>query len=214
MNKLISIEEAVSRIEDGMSIMYGGFMGVGTAVKMVEAIAKKGIKNLTIIGNDTAYPNKAIGMLIANRQVKKLIVSHIGTNQDTVQQFNNNELEVEFVPQGTLAERIRCGGAGLGGVLTQTGLGTVVETGKRKIEIDAREYLLELPLRADIALIGANICDKFGNCVYKGTTQNFNPLIATAADLVIAEAKELVETGSIPMEQIHTPGIYVDYIVW
>lgn len=213
MNKVISIEEAISHIKDGMTIMYGGFLGAGTAVKMVEAIANKGVKDLTIIGNDTAYPDKAIGMLISKHLVKKLIASHIGTNANTVEQFNNKELEIEFVPQGTLAERIRCGGAGLGGVLTQTGLGTVVEQGKRKIEIDGKEYLLEMPLHADVALIGASICDKSGNCVYKGTTQNFNPMMATAADLVIVETKELVEVGNIPMEQVHTPGIYVNYIV-
>ncbi|MCR4737590.1 MAG: CoA transferase subunit A [Bacteroidales bacterium] len=213
MSKLISIEEAVSHVKDGMTIMFGGFLGAGTAVKLVEAIAKKGVKNLTLIGNDTAYPNKAIGMLISNHQVKKLIASHIGTNADTIQQFNDKELEIEFAPQGTLAERIRCGGAGLGGVLTRTGLGTVVEQGKRKIEIDGKEYLLETPLHADVALIGASICDTVGNCIYKGTTQNFNPMMATAADLVIVETKELVEVGTIPMEQVHTPGIYVDYIV-
>lgn len=213
MNKLISIEEAVSHIKDGMTIMFGGFLGAGTAVKMVEAIANKGVKDLTLIGNDTAYPNKAIGMLIANHQVKKLYASHIGTNADTIQQFNDKTLEIEFVPQGTLAERIRCGGAGLGGVLTRTGLGTVVEQGKRKIEVDGVEYLLELPLHADVALIGASVCDTSGNAIYKGTTQNFNPTMATAADIVILETKELVETGTIPMEQIHTPGIYVDYIV-
>lgn len=213
MSKLISIEEAVSHIKDGMTIMFGGFLGAGTAVKMVEAIANKGVKDLTLIGNDTAYPNKAIGMLIANHQVKKLYASHIGTNADTIQQFNDKTLEIEFVPQGTLAERIRCGGAGLGGVLTRTGLGTVVELGKRKIEVDGVEYLLELPLHADVALIGASVCDTSGNAIYKGTTQNFNPTMATAADIVILETKELVETGTIPMEQIHTPGIYVDYIV-
>ncbi|MBQ6071225.1 MAG: CoA transferase subunit A [Bacteroidales bacterium] len=213
MSKVISIEEAVSHVKDGMTIMFGGFLGAGTAVKLVEAIAKKGVKNLTLIGNDTAYPNKAIGMLISNHQVKKLIASHIGTNADTIQQFNDKELEIEFAPQGTLAERIRCGGAGLGGVLTRTGLGTVVEQGKRKIEIDGKEYLLEMPLHADVALIGASICDTVGNCIYKGTTQNFNPMMATAADLVIVETKELVEVGTIPMEQVHTPGIYVDYIV-
>ncbi len=213
MSKLISIEEAVSHVKDGMTIMFGGFLGAGTAVKLVEGIAKKGVKNLTLIGNDTAYPNKAIGMLIANHQVKKLIASHIGTNADTIQQFNDKELEIEFAPQGTLAERIRCGGAGLGGVLTQTGIGTVVEEGKRKIEINGQEYLLELPLHADIALIGASVCDTVGNCIYKGTTQNFNPMMATAADLVIVETKELVEAGTIPMEQVHTPGVYVDYIV-
>lgn len=213
MNKIISVDEAVSHIQDGMTIMFGGFLGCGTAVKIVEAIAKKGVKNLTLIGNDTAYPNKAIGMLISNHQVKKLVASHIGTNADTVQQFNDKELEIEFVPQGTLAERIRCGGAGLGGVLTKTGLGTVVEEGKRKIEVNGEEYLLELPLHADVALIGASICDEMGNSIYKGTTQNFNPMMATAADLVIVETKELVPTGSIPMENVHTPGAYVDYIV-
>ena len=213
MNKVITVEEAVSHIKDGMTIMYGGFLGCGTAVKIVEAIAKKGVKNLTLIGNDTAYPNKAIGMLISNHQVKKLIASHIGTNADTVQQFNDKELEIEFVPQGTLAERIRCGGAGLGGVLTPTGLGTVVEEGKQKLTIDGKEYLLEKPLHADIALIGANISDETGNLIYKGTTQNFNPMMATAADLVIAEAQEVVKTGEIPMENVHTPGIYVNYIV-
>ena len=213
MNKVISVDEAVSHIQDGMTIMFGGFLGCGTAVKIVEAIAKKGVKNLTLIGNDTAYPNKAIGMLISNHQVKKLVASHIGTNADTVQQFNDKELEIEFVPQGTLAERIRCGGAGLGGILTKTGLGTVVEEGKRKIEVNGEEYLLELPLHADVALIGASICDEMGNSIYKGTTQNFNPMMATAADLVIVETKELVPTGSIPMENVHTPGAYVDYIV-
>lgn len=213
MSKIITVDEAVSHIHDGMTIMFGGFLGNGSAVKIIEGIAKKGVKDLILIGNDTAYPNQAIGMLIANKQVKKLIASHIGTNADTIQQFNDKELEIEFVPQGTLAERIRCGGAGLGGVLTQTGLGTIVADGKRIIEIDGKEYLLEMPLHADVALIGASICDEMGNCIYKGTSQNFNPTMATAADLVIVETKELVPTGSIPMEQIHTPGVYVDYIV-
>ena len=213
MSKLVSIEEAVAHVKDGMTLMIGGFLGAGTGVKMVEAIANKGVKDLTLICNDTAYPNKFIGMLISNKQVKKLYASHIGTNADTIQQFNDKTLEIEFCPQGTLAERIRCGGAGLGGVLTQTGLGTVVEQGKRKIEVDGKEYLLELPLHADVAIIGASICDEMGNAIYKGTTQNFNPMMAAAADTVILETKELVPTGSIPMEQIHTPGIYVDYIV-
>ena len=213
MSKLISIEDAVAHVKDGMTLMIGGFLGAGTGVKMVEAIANKGVKDLTLICNDTAYPNKAIGMLISNKQVKKLYASHIGTNADTIQQLNEKTLEIEFCPQGTLAERIRCGGAGLGGVLTQTGLGTVVENGKCKIEVDGKEYLLELPLHADVAIIGASICDEMGNAIYKGTTQNFNPMMAAAADLVILETKELVPTGSIPMEQIHTPGIYIDYIV-
>ena len=199
MSKLISIEDADAHVKDGMTLMIGGFLGAGTGVKMVEAIANKGVKDLTLICNDTAYPNKAIGMLISNKQVKKLYASHIGTNADTIQQLNEKTLEIEFCPQGTLAERIRCGGAGLGG--------------KRKIEVDGKEYLLELPLHADVAIIGASICDEMGNAIYKGTTQNFNPMMAAAADLVILETKELVPTGSIPMEQIHTPGIYIDYIV-
>lgn len=213
MSKLITIEEAASFVKDGMTIMYGGFLGCGSAVKVIEAIAQKGVKDLTLIGNDTAYQNKAIGMLIANKQVKKLYASHIGTNPDTIQQFNEKTLDIEFCPQGTLAERIRCGGAGLGGVLTKTGLGTVVEEGKQKVVVDGEEYLLEKPLHADIALIGASVCDTMGNCIYKGTTQNFNPMMASAADLVIVETKELVEAGQIPMESVHTPGIYVNYIV-
>ena len=213
MDKFITVDEAVAKIKSGMTLMIGGFLAAGTPNKIVEALSKTDVKDLTIIANDTAYPDKGIGLLITNKQVKKVIASHIGTNPNTIQQLNDKELIVEFSPQGTLAERIRCGGAGLGGVLTPTGIGTVVEEGKQKLTIDGKEYLLEKPLHADIALIGANIADETGNLIYKGTTQNFNPMMAAAADLVILETKELVPTGSIPMEQIHTPGIYVDYIV-
>lgn len=213
MNKIITVDEAVSFIKDGMTIMIGGFLGSGTAINVVDALARKNVRNLTLISNDTAFPNQAIGKLIANHQIKKLITSHIGTNADTIQQFNDKILDIEFVPQGTLMERIRCGGAGLGGVLTPTGVGTVVAEGKRVLEVNGKEYLLELPLHADVAIIGASICDKMGNCVYKGTTHNCNPTMATAADVVIAETKQLVEVNEIPMEQIHTPGIYIDYIV-
>ena len=213
MNKQITLEQAVEKVHDGMTIMIGGFLGVGSPVQIIDALVAKGVKDLTIIANDTAYPDKGIGLLITNKQVKKVIASHIGTNPNTIQQLNDKELIVEFSPQGTLAERIRCGGAGLGGVLTPTGIGTVVEEGKQKLTIDGKEYLLEKPLHADIALIGANIADETGNLIYKGTTQNFNPMMATAADLVIAEAQEVVKTGEIPMENVHTPGIYVNYIV-
>lgn len=213
MSKFITVEEAVSKVKSGMTLMIGGFLAAGTPNKIVEALSKTDVKDLTIIANDTAYPDKGIGLLISNKQVKKVIASHIGTNPNTIQQFNDKELVVEFSPQGTLAERIRCGGAGLGGVLTPTGLGTVVEEGKEKVMVDGKEYLLEKPLHADIALIGASICDETGNAIYKGTTQNFNPMMATAADVVIAEAQEIVNTGDIPMENVHTPGIYVDYIV-
>lgn len=213
MSKFITVEEAVSKIKSGMTLMIGGFLANGTPNRIVEALSKTDVKDLTIIANDTAYPDKGIGLLITNKQVKKVIASHIGTNANTIQQFNDKELVVEFSPQGTLAERIRCGGAGLGGVLTPTGLGTVIEEGKEKVTVDGKEYLLEKPLHADIALIGASICDEMGNSIYKGTTQNFNPTMATAADLVIVEAQEVVKTGAISMEQVHTPGIFVDYIV-
>ena len=213
MDKFITVDEAVAKIKSGMTLMIGGFLAAGTPNKIVEALSKTDVKDLTIIANDTAYPYKGIGLLITNKQVKKVIASHIGTNPNTIQQLNDKELIVEFSPQGTLAERIRCGGAGLGGVLTPTGIGTVVEEGKQKLTIDGKEYLLEKPLHADIALIGANIADETGNLIYKGTTQNFNPMMATAADLVIAEAQEVVKTGEIPMENVHTPGIYVNYIV-
>ncbi|MDR0367792.1 MAG: 3-oxoacid CoA-transferase subunit A, partial [Bacteroidales bacterium] len=166
-----------------------------------------------VICNDTAFPDRGIGILVTNKQVKKVIASHIGTNPNTIEQFNNKELEVQFVPQGTLSEQIRCGGGGLGGFLTPTGIGTVVEEGKQKLTVEGKEYLLELPLRADVALLGASVGDRAGNLFYKGTTQNFNPMMAMAADLVIAEVEELVEIGDIPMENVHTPSIFVNYIV-
>ncbi|PXX96853.1 branched-chain amino acid dehydrogenase [Marinifilum breve] len=213
MNKIISINEAVSKVKDEMTLMIGGFMSVGTANNMVDQLVKAGVKNLTIICNDTAFADKGLGKLIANKQVKKVITSHIGTNPATIEQMNNGEIEVEFSPQGTLAERVRSGGAGLGGVLTPTGLGTIIAEGKEVVKVDGKEYLLEKPLRADIALIGASISDNQGNLIYKGTTQNFNPLMATAADLVIAEAEKMVEVGEISPEQVRTPSIFVDYIV-
>jgi acetate CoA/acetoacetate CoA-transferase alpha subunit len=213
MNKIITVEEAVKKINDGMTIMIGGFLAAGSPHAIIKGLVEKNVKNLTLIVNDTGFADKGIGLLISNRQVKKVIASHIGTNTATLEQFNNKELEIEFVPQGTLAERVRCGGAGLGGVLTPTGLGTVVEEGKQVIIVNGKDYLLETALRADVALIGASIADESGNLYYKGTTQNFNPLMATAADLVIAETKEMVKIGEIAMENVHTPALFVDYIV-
>lgn len=213
MSKFISIEEAVSKVKDGMTIMVGGFLANGTPNKIVDALAKSGVKNLTLICNDTAYPDKGVGQLIANKQVKKLFVSHIGTNPHTSEQMNSGELEIEFCPQGSLAERVRAGGCGQGGILTQTGMGTIVAEGKQIVNVDGKDYLLEKPLRADIALIGASLGDKAGNLVYRGTSQNFNPLMASAADLVIAEINELVEVGEIAAENVKTPSIMVDFIV-
>lgn len=213
MSKFISIEEAESKVKDGMTIMVGGFLANGTPNKIVDALAKSGVKNLTLICNDTAYPDKGVGQLIANKQVKKLFVSHIGTNPHTSEQMNSGELEIEFCPQGSLAERVRAGGCGLGGILTQTGMGTIVAEGKQIVNVDGKDYLLEKPLRADIALVGASLGDKAGNLVYRGTSQNFNPLMASAADLVIAEINELVEVGEIAAENVKTPSIMVDFII-
>jgi len=212
MNKIITIEEAVSHINDGMTVMIGGFLAVGTPEKLIDALIKKGVKDLTIIGNDSGFPDRGIGKLIVNKQVKKTIASHIGTNPETGRQMNEKEMEVELVPQGTLAERVRCGGAGLGGFLTPTGLGTVVEEGKEKITVDGKEFLLEKPLRADVALIFGSKVDKKGNIYYNQATRNFNPLMATAADLVIVEAEELVEVGEINPNEVMTPSVFVDYI--
>ena len=213
MNKVISLNEAVNMIHDGMTIMVGGFLGCKNPFKIVDAIVDKGVKDITLIANDTSFPEIGIGKLIVNKQVKKLIASHVGTNKETGNQMNSGEMQVELVPQGTLAERIRAAGAGLGGVLTPTGLGTIVAEGKAIIEVDGKEYLLEKPLKADIALIVGAKVDKKGNVRYAKATRNFNPLMATAADIVIVEADEIVEAGGIDPDDVMTPGIFVDYIV-
>lgn len=213
MKKRIELNELVDKIKSGMTIMVGGFLGNGSPHKIIDAIAKSDVKDLTIICNDSGFPDKGVGILIVNKQVKKVITSHIGTNPITIQQMNAKEIEVEFNPQGTLAERVRAAGAGLGGVLTQTGLGTVVAEGKQILNIDGKDFILEKPLRADVALLAASYGDEEGNLVYEGTTQNFNPIMATAADLVIAEVGEVKKTGEIPMELVHTPKVFVDFIV-
>lgn len=213
MNKLVSIEQAVDQIKDGMTVMIGGFLGVGNPHKLIDALVEKGVKDLTIIANDTAFPEVGIGKLVVNKQAKKIIASHIGTNPETGRQMNEKEAEVVLVPQGTLAEQIRAGGAGLGGFLTPTGIGTIVEEGKQKIEVDGKEYLLELPLKADIALVAGSIVDKKGNVYYSKSTRNFNPLIAMAADVVIVEAEKVVEVGELDPNNVITPGVFVDYIV-
>lgn len=213
MNKLKTLNEIMEHIKDGQTIMFGGFLGVGTAEKIVDAIVEKGVKDLTIICNDTGFVDKGVGKLVVNKQVKKVITSHIGTNPETGRQMNAGEIEVELVPQGTLAERIRAYGAGLGGVLTPTGLGTVVAEGKQVLEIDGRSYLLEKPLKADVAILKGSKVDKKGNIWYSKTTRNFNPIMAMSADVVIVEAEEIVEVGEIEPENIATPHIFVDYIL-
>lgn len=213
MSKIISIDDAIDKIENAMTLMIGGFLGVGTPEKLVEGVLARNVRDLTVIANDTAFPDKGIGKLVVNRQLKKVIVSHIGTNPETGRQMNAGELKVELVPQGTLAEQIRAGGFGLGGMLTPTGVGTLVEQGKQKITIAGREYLLELPLKADVALIKAAKADKAGNLVFRKAARNFNPLMASAAAVVIVEAQEIVETGLIDPDEVMTPGIFVTYLV-
>src|SRR5215475_13014566 len=187
--KTISVESAVALIPDGASLMIGGFMAVGTPERLVDELIRQRKRNLTVIGNDTARPGAGIGKLIGAQLVQKAIVSHIGTNPETQQKMLAGEIEVELVPQGTLIERIRAAGYGLGGVLTPTGIGTTVEEGKRKLEVNGREYLLEPPLRADFALIQAFLADYLGNLTYVLTARNFNPVIAMVAANVIADAE-------------------------
>lgn len=212
MNKIISLEEVSSIFRNGMTIMAGGFMGVGTPQELVAAMLEANVEDITLIANDTAFADAGIGPLIVNKRVKKVIASHIGTNPETGRQMISGEMEVELVPQGTLAERVRAGGSGLGGVLTPTGVGTIVEEGKEKITVDGREYLLEKPLRAEVALLKAYKADKAGNLIYHRSARNFNPLMALAADTVIVQVEQLVEVGEIDPDEVMTPGILVDKI--
>lgn len=212
--KQLNLADVKNHLWDGMTIMFGGFMGIGTPAKLVQAILDAGIKDLTIIGNDTAFVDTGVGPLITNNRVKRLITSHIGTNPETGKKMIAGEIDVELVPQGTLAERIRAAGAGLGGILTPTGLGTIVEEGKRRITVDDRDYLLETPLHADLAIVLAQKADKMGNLVYELSAQNFNPLVAMAAKNVIAEANSVVDVGAIKPDDVVTPAALVDYIIY
>jgi acetate CoA/acetoacetate CoA-transferase alpha subunit len=206
-------------IKNGDSLMIGGFLGCGSPDKIIDEITNSELKDLTLICNDSGIYNpdknivKGVAKIVLKKKFKKIIVSHIGTNRETGRQMNENETEVILVPQGTLAERIRAAGAGLGGILTPTGVGTEVENGKQVIEIDGRKYLLELPLYADFALIKAKKADKAGNLVYSKSARNFNPVMATAAKIVIAEVDEIVEIGDIDPEDVITPSIFVHYLV-
>jgi acetate CoA/acetoacetate CoA-transferase alpha subunit len=211
--KTTTVEEAVSRIPDGASLMIGGFISIGTPERLIDEIVRQGRRNLTVIANDTGKPGVGIGKLVSARLLRKVITTHIGLNPETQQQMLAGEIEVELVPQGTLAERIRAGGCGLGGVLTQTGLGTVVEEGKQKIVVDGREYLLETALHADFALIQAFAADYLGNLTYALTARNFNPVMAMAATTVIVDAENVVPVGMISPDHVVTPATLVDYVV-
>lgn len=216
-NKIKTADQAVQDIHDDAVIMVGGFMACGTPEILIDALVKKGVKNLTIICNDAGVPGRGVGKLLSNGQIKTLIASHVGLNPEVAERMNTDieedKLECILVPQGTLAERIRSGGAGLGGFLTPTGVGTIVAEGKQVINVGGRDYLLEEPLNAEFALIRGSVTDKFGNTIYNGTTRTFNPMMATAAEHVIVGACEIVEVGEIDPNNVVTSGIFVESIV-
>lgn len=211
--KTIEAADVVAMIPDGASLMIGGFMAVGTPERLIDELVRQGKRNLTVIANDTAVPGRGIGKLVSAGLVAKTIASHIGLNPETQKQMIDGKMAVDLVPQGTLIERIRAGGYGLGGVLTPTGVGTVVEEGKQRIEVDGKTYLLEKALRADFALVHAFLADYIGNLAYALTARNFNPVIAMAADKVIATAENIVPVGVISPDQVVTPAPLVDYLV-
>jgi len=231
-SKRLEIEQVASFLRDGMTIMYGGFMGNGTPLRIVQAILDSGVKDLTLIGDDTAFLDatkgpEGVGLLVRNKRVKKMITGHIGLNKEAQRQMLAGEMEIELSPIGTLAERIRAGGSGLGAVVTPTGVGTSVGDvkmditingqkfdKKQTININGREFLLEMPLTAELVILEAVKADHFGNLVYFRSMRNHNPLMALAGKTVIAEAHEVVEVGSIDPDQVMTPGILVDHIVY
>jgi acetate CoA/acetoacetate CoA-transferase alpha subunit len=209
----LSLDQAVAKIPDGASLMIGGFMAVGTPERAIDEIVRQSKQDLTVIANDTAMPGRGIGKLVDAKLLRKAIVSHIGLNPETQRQMMAGELEVELVPQGTLVERIRAGGHGLGGILTQTGIGTRVESGKQRIEVDGKSYLLEIALRADFALVQAFLADYLGNLSYALTARNFNPVMAMAAETVIAGADNIVPVGVLAPDHVVTPAPIVDYLI-
>jgi acetate CoA/acetoacetate CoA-transferase alpha subunit len=213
MIKGVTPEEAAAMISDGAVLMIGGFMGVGSPHRIIDAIVQRGVRNLTVIANDTARPDYGIGKLIRAGAVSRLIASHIGLNPETQKAMIDGVIQVELTPQGTLAEQIRAGGYGLGGVLTKTALGTIAAEGKKIIDIDGEQWLYAPPLRADFALIAADRCDHIGNVSYQLTATNFNPVMAMAAETVICEPREILPVGVIPPDSVNTPGVLVNYII-
>lgn len=209
----IPLERSVAMIPNGATLMIGGCMGVGTPERIVDELVRQQKRDLTVIANDTATPGRGIGKLFDARLVLKAVVSHIGLNPVTQRQLLNGTLEVELASQGTLIERIRAGGFGLGGVLTPAGLGTLADEGKQRLRVNGREYLLEVALRADFALVQAFLADYRGNLCYARTARNFNPLVAMAADTVIVSADNIVPLGAIPPDHVMTPAPVVDYLL-
>ncbi len=214
-NKATTIDAVIDRIHDGASIMIGGFLGVGAPLMMIDKLVESGRRDLTLITTVCGYPGGGfdVSKLIENDQVRKIIASHTGTTPYVTELYKAGKIELEWFPQGTLAEKIRCAGGGLGGVLTPVGVGTLMEQGKQKITLDGRIYLLERPLSADFALLNGFRADKMGNVEYQKTGMTLNPIMATAADFVAFEVNEIVEVGEIDPALVRTPGVYVDAVV-
>ncbi len=213
MRTAIDPATAAGLVPDGASVMVGGFMGVGSPHRIIDALVARGARGLTIIANDTARPGVGIGKLISAGCVARAVVSHIGTNPETQKRMIAGEIAVDLVPQGTLAERIRAAGAGLGGVLTRTGIGTLVADGKVVLRVGGEDFLVEEALGADVALLAARTADYSGNLAYALTARNFNPLMAMAAKLVIAEPDEIVPVGVLPPDAVHTPGVVIHHLL-
>ncbi len=212
-NKVVTVEEAMKHCFNGMTVLLPGFVNVGVPEVLIDGLIEAGITDLKVISNNTSVKGRGIGKLVHENRIKHITCSHIGNNTETVEKVVAGEIDITFTPQGTLCERVRAGGAGLGGILTPTGLGTPIEEGKQIIEVDGKKYILELPLHADVALIHAWKADKMGNLVYRRTARNFNEIFATAADFVIVEAEEIVEVGELDPDEIMTPGFITDLIV-
>ncbi|WP_432452551.1 MULTISPECIES: CoA transferase subunit A [unclassified Agarivorans] len=209
----LSPQQAIAHIQDGMTVMVGGFMTVGTPEKLIDALVEKNITNLTVICNDAGLPDKGVGKLIKNGQVSKLIASHIGLNRIAGEKMNSGEMQVELIPQGTLAEQIRAGGAGLGGVLTKTGLNTLVEDAKQQVTVAGQRYLIEEPLKADVSLIRTHLSDPYGNSSFNKTAANFNPVMATAGELVLVEPEQIIDYDHVEPALFTLPSVLVDFIV-
>ncbi len=212
--KIVGMNQLKQYFHDGMSIMFGGFGGIGTPPSLVDFILELNIENLTLIGNDTGFPEIGIGRLVTAKRAKKLIVSHIGSNPNAGKQMNDNEIEIEFSPQGILMERIRAGGSGIVGFLSDIGVNhEAVRLSKQVVMVDDESFLIEKALTADISIVYAKYADEFGNLVFDKSARNTNPLVATAGDITIVEAENIVPIGSLDPEEIVTPGVFVDYIV-
>jgi len=213
MNKLTTIEKAAAHIQNGTTLMYGGFGGIGNPPTIIKNILERGISDLTLIGNDVGFPNVGIGQLITEKRAKKLIATHIGSNPNAGKQMTAGTLDIEFSPQGTFVERIRAGGVGLGGILVDIGVDGLVGENKQKVSVNGKTYLLETPLTAEVSIVYAKKADKFGNLVFDKSARNTSPLVAMAGDITIVEADEIVAVGELDPEEIITPGAFVDYVV-